>query len=89
MSAGERAGCGRLFHAGVTLLLPRSLPERTVRFLEGALEEFVPAGVSFSVRLLEDGAVMDDLCFLDGNARLIEAAPPALDESALDGLTLE
>ncbi len=89
LGAGERAGCERLYPAGVTLLLPRSLPVRTVRFLEGALEEFVPAGVSACVRLMESGAVMDDLCLLDGNARLTEPAPPALDESVLDDLTLE
>lgn len=89
LGAEERAGCERLFHADVTLLLPRTLPEETVRFLEGALEEFVPAGVSFAVRLLEAGAVTDGLCFLDGNAQLTEPTPPALDESDLDNLALE
>ncbi len=89
LSAGERADCERLYPTDVTLLLPRSLPQRTVHFLEGVLEKFVPAGVSFSVRLLEPGAVLDDLCFLDGNARLTEPAPPALDESCLENLTLE
>ncbi len=89
LSAGERAGCERLYPADVTLLLPRSLPVGTVRFLERVLEGFVPAGVSACVRLTENGAVMDELCLLDGNARLTEPAPPALDESDLEDLTLE
>ncbi len=89
LSAGERADCARLYGAGVTLLLPRDVPGETVRFLREALAEFVPAGVSFAVLSLEDGAAMDGLCFLDGNARLTEPPPPALDESDLGDLTLE
>ncbi len=89
LNAGERADCARLYGAGVTLLLPREVPERTACFLRGVLEEFIPAGVSFAVWLLEDGAAMDSLCFLDENARLVEPPPAALDESDLDDLTLE
>jgi len=89
LNAEERADCARLYGAGVTLLLPREVPEGTARFLKGALEEFVPAGVSFAVRVLEDGAAMDGLCLLDENARLVEPPPAALDESDLDELVLE
>lgn len=89
LSAGERAACARLYGTGVTLLLPRELPGETVRFLEDVLAEFVPAGVSCAVRVLEDGAAMDGLYFLDGNACLTEPPPPALDETDLDDLILE
>ncbi len=89
LSAEERADCTRTYGAGVTLLLPQGVPEGTARFLEEVLAEFVPAGVSCAVRTLEDGAAMDELCLLDGNARLTEPPPPALDESDLDSLILE
>ncbi len=89
LSAGERAECARLYGTGVTLLLPKGLAKETVRFLEDVLPEFIPAGVSCAVRALEDGAAMDGLYFLDGNACLTEPPPPVLDESDLDDLILE
>lgn len=85
----ERADCERLYGPGVTLLLGKETRLETVRFLEHVLAEFVPAGVSCAVRALEDGAGMDELCFLDENACLTEPLPPALDESDLDDLVLE
>ncbi len=89
LSAGERAECARLYGTGVALLLSKRLPKETVQFLEDVLPEFVPAGVSCAVRVLEDGAAMDGLYFLDGNACLVEPPPPVLDESDLDDLILE
>lgn len=89
LGAAERADCARLYGADVTVLLPAGLPADVLSFLHAALPDFLPAGVSWAIRVLSPGAAMDELCCLEENAQLTEEPPPALDEAVLDGLVLE
>ncbi len=53
------------------------------------LKDFLPVGMDCDVITLEDDAPMGGYCYLDVNARLIEAPPSRLDDSTLDELILE
>lgn len=91
VSAQEQEDCARLYggERGVTLLMSEDTPEAVMRFLDGALEDFIPLGVVWSVVRLQAGAPMDGHSYLDANAELSEPPPPALDETELDELILE
>ncbi len=91
MGAREREDCARLYggERGATLLLPEDTSEAVLRFLEGALEDFIPMGVPWSVVCLQAGAPMDGHSYLDANAELSEPPPAVLDGTDLDELVLE
>ncbi len=89
LDRSERSDCRRLYGPGVTVLLPQGVREETARFLETVLEDFVPAGVGWALRTLEEAGTLDELCFLDDNAALTQPPPPVLDGGTLAELTLE
>lgn len=90
VDAAERAACEQLYGtAQAALLLPAGTGEKTVRFLEETVEDFLPAGVDCRIILLEEDAPMDGHCYMDENARLTEARPSCLDGSPLDSMILE
>lgn len=90
-SAQGQQDCLRLFgnSADAALLLPADSPPAAVRVLESLLPDFLPLGIECRLLVLEDGAPLDALCFLDENAALAEPPPPMLDEVCIDDLILE
>lgn len=92
VDAKERDDCAQLYGADspcVTILLPVGTSKEVICFLRDILKDFLPIGIRYMLIPLEDGAPMDDYCYLDENAQLTELPPPVLDEVNLEDLILE
>ncbi len=90
--AAERAACARLYGqdgSRVTVLLPEGVSKELLRYLERAMEDFLPVGVRYDLVPLEAGAPMDGYSYLDSNAQLTEPPPSTLDGTSLENLILE
>lgn len=73
----------------ISILVPSCAARKDVQCLRLLLPDFIPMGVSYTLIHLEDSAPMDEHCYLDENASLMEPPACELDGAKVDEVILE